>query len=49
MPGGRTKLIIKSAFQSVTDRDGMLHSGMEKGVNDSYERIDELMEKMKKN
>jgi uncharacterized protein YndB with AHSA1/START domain len=43
MPGGRTKLIMISAFQSIADRDGLLHSGMEKGINDSYERLDEIM------
>jgi L-lysine 2,3-aminomutase len=30
----------------VEDRDGMLQSGMEEGVNDSYERLDELLEKL---
>jgi uncharacterized protein YndB with AHSA1/START domain len=44
LPGGRTKLIMKSAFLSVADRDGMYHSGMEKGINDSYERLDKLLE-----
>lgn len=48
LPGNRTKLINQSVFQSVTDRDGMLQSGMERGVNDSYDRLDELLEKMKK-
>ena len=48
MPGGRTKLTTQSVFQSVADRDGMLQSGMESGVNDSYERLDELLEKLKK-
>jgi hypothetical protein len=33
---------------TVADRDGMLQSGMERGVNDSYDRLDELLEKMKK-
>ena len=46
--GNRTKLINQSVFQSVTDRDGMLQSGMERGVNDSYDRLDELLEKMQK-
>ncbi len=45
-PGSRTKLIAQSIFQSVTDRDGMLQSGMEEGVHDSYERLDELLKKM---
>lgn len=47
LPGNRTKLVSQSIFQSVADRDGMVQSGMEKGVNDSHERLDELLEKMK--
>jgi len=43
LPGNRTKLSIQSVFQSVADRDGMLQSGMERGVNDSYECLDELL------
>ena len=38
----------EAVYQSVEDRDGELQSGMEEGVNDSYERLDELLEKMKK-
>ncbi|HEY9205217.1 MAG TPA: SRPBCC family protein [Candidatus Methanoperedens sp.] len=48
LPGNRTKLTSQSVFQSVADRDGMLKSGMEEGVNDSYDRLDELLEKMQK-
>lgn len=48
LSGDRTKLTSQSVFQSVEDRDGMLMSGMEEGVNDSYNRLDELLEKMKK-
>lgn len=48
LPGDRTKLTSQSVFQSVADRDGMLQSGMEWGVNDSYNRLDELLAKMKK-
>ena len=48
MPGDRTKLTSQSVFQSVADRDGMLGSGMERGVNDGYDRLDELLEEMKK-
>ena len=43
LPGDRTKLTSQSVFQSLADRDGMLQSGMEHGVNDSYERLDELL------
>lgn len=46
LPGGRTRISIHSVFQSVADRDGMIGSDMERGVNDGYERLDELLEKM---
>jgi len=45
LPGGRTRFTTQSVFQSVADRDGMMQSGMERGVNDSHERLDELFEK----
>ncbi len=48
LPDNRTKLTSQSVFQSVTDRDGMLESGMEEGVNDSYSRLDELLKKLQK-
>jgi uncharacterized protein YndB with AHSA1/START domain len=43
LPGGRTRMTGHSVFRSVADRDGMLQSGMERGVVDSYERLDELL------
>jgi uncharacterized protein YndB with AHSA1/START domain len=46
LPGGRTRLTAQSVFQSVADRDGALQSGMEEGLNDSYERLTELLETM---
>jgi len=46
LPGGRTKLIAQSVFQSVADRDGMLQGGMEAGVNDTYDRLAELLKEM---
>jgi len=48
LPGERTKLTIQAVYQSVDDRDGMIHSGMERGVSEGYERLDELLEKMKR-
>ena len=48
LPDHRTKLVSQSVFLSVEDRDGMLQSGMEEGVKDSYDRLDELLEKMQK-
>jgi uncharacterized protein YndB with AHSA1/START domain len=41
---GRTRIRNHSAYQSVEDRDGMAQSGMEKGINEGYERLDELLE-----
>lgn len=48
LPGNRTRIIDQSVFQSVEDRDGMLQSGMEIGVNESYQQLDELLEELKK-
>lgn len=45
LPGERTKLTIQSVFQSIADRDGMVQSGMERGVSESHEKMDELFEK----
>lgn len=41
--GGRTRLRTRSVFPSVEARDGMLASGMEHGVNDSYDKLAELL------
>ena len=46
LPEGRTRLISQSVFQSVADRDGMLQGGMEEGVNDTYDRLEELLKKL---
>ncbi len=43
LPGNRTRVTGQSVYRSGTDRDGMLQSGMEHGVNDSYARLDELL------
>ena len=43
--GGKTKLTVHSVYQSVEDRDGMIASGMEKGMSESHERLDELLAK----
>lgn len=48
LPGGRTKVTTQSVFQSVDDRDNMIQSGMEHGVTDSHERLDEVLEKLRK-
>ena len=43
LPGNRTKVTIHSVFQSVSDRDGIVQSGMERGVTEGYERLDEIL------
>jgi len=43
LPGGRTKATIHSIFQSVADRDGMIQNGMEKGMSEGYERLDDIL------
>jgi uncharacterized protein YndB with AHSA1/START domain len=40
---GKTILRASSVLQSVEDRDGMIASGMETGVNEGYEKLDELL------
>lgn len=40
---GRTRLEGMSLFESVDARDAMIASGMEIGVNEGYEKLDELL------
>jgi len=40
---GRTKLTTTSLFHTGEERDGMLASGMERGMNETYVRHDELL------
>jgi len=49
LPGGRSRIVHQSVFQSVNDRDGMIASGMERGVNDGYEKLDAMLAEMTKN
>jgi uncharacterized protein YndB with AHSA1/START domain len=44
--GGRTTLRAHAVYQSVEDRDGMIASGMEGGVNEGYARLDELVARL---
>ena len=46
LPNGRSRLVHQSVFQSVQDRDGMIASGMERGVSDGYEKLDTLLEQI---
>jgi uncharacterized protein YndB with AHSA1/START domain len=44
---GRTVLHIQSVFQSVADRDGMVSAGMEVGLREGFEKLDELLTTMR--
>ena len=44
--GDRTKVITTSLFHTTEERDGMLGSGMEGGLNETYERLDELLARL---
>ena len=44
--GDRTKVTTTSLFHTPEERDGMLASGMEKGLNETYARLDELLAKV---
>ena len=48
LPGGRSKVTTQSVFQSLADRDGMIQNGMEHGVVDSHERLDDVLEKLQR-
>lgn len=39
----RTKVVTTSLFHTTEERDGMLRSGMERGVNQSYAALDRLL------
>ncbi|MXM62587.1 polyketide cyclase [Streptomyces sp. HUCO-GS316] len=41
--GGRTRVTGKSLMDSIEARDAMLKSGMERGVREGHERLDELL------
>jgi uncharacterized protein YndB with AHSA1/START domain len=43
---GRTVIHMNSVFQSVEDRDGMVQSGMESGMREGFERLDELVARL---
>ena len=40
---GRTRLVISTVFHTTEERDGMLGSGMEKGINESHDKLQELL------
>jgi uncharacterized protein YndB with AHSA1/START domain len=43
---GRTLARGRSVFQSIEDRDAMFQSGMADGMNEGYQRLDELLARL---
>ncbi|WGW11322.1 SRPBCC family protein [Saxibacter everestensis] len=43
LPNGRTRLVGHSVYPNQEARDGMAASGMEQGVREGYERLDEIL------
>jgi uncharacterized protein YndB with AHSA1/START domain len=48
LPGGRTLFTTRSVFTSKEDRDGMVQSGLESGLRETYDRLDEVLAGLKK-
>jgi uncharacterized protein YndB with AHSA1/START domain len=46
LSGGRSRVVHQSVFQSVADRDGMVQSGMERGVVDGYNKLDNVLARL---
>ena len=45
--GNKTRVVAHTVFESVADRDGMVASGMQKGADESIERLAELLDSLK--
>jgi uncharacterized protein YndB with AHSA1/START domain len=43
LPGDRTKVVTTSLFHTKEERNGMLQSGMETGLEQSYQALDKLL------
>lgn len=46
LPGGRTRLVATSLVDSFADRDAFVASGMEVGIVEGYEKLDDLLEQL---
>jgi uncharacterized protein YndB with AHSA1/START domain len=44
---GKTKVTTHAVYQSVEDRDGMVGAGMESGMNEGLDQLDELLKTLK--
>jgi uncharacterized protein YndB with AHSA1/START domain len=45
--GNKTKLTEKTVFLTVEDRDGMMKEGMEEGILESMDRLDDLVKRIR--
>jgi len=45
LPGSRTRLTIQAIYQSLEDKDGIINNGMENGIDEGFERLEELLSK----
>ncbi len=43
LEGGRTRVVTTALFHTTEERDGMLHSGMEEGMAQSYAALDRVL------
>lgn len=41
--GDRTRIVSTTVFHATEEREGMLESGMERGMNETYDRLEELL------
>jgi len=47
-PDGKTKIIARSIFDNLEDLEGMIQSGMEEGAVETWDRLEELLEVVRK-
>ena len=47
LPGGQTRIITTALFPTTEERDGMISSGMEGGLNESYAALDRVLAGLK--
>jgi uncharacterized protein YndB with AHSA1/START domain len=45
LPGGRSRIVDHSVFPSLEVLEGMMAEGMEYGMNEGYEKLDEMLAK----
>lgn len=47
LPGGKTLITSRTTFDTLEELDGMIQSGMEGGAIETWDRLEELLEKEK--